>query len=489
MKNKKAQAGTQEVIVWIIVIAVVLIAIIFITKFDLNTIFKNLPGNDKQEDKDQVIEGIDELIKFDCKYPIGYIGRDRNIYLIEDLKFKEGKLSPTKKSYFNYKDDKIYFRGNNFLIASINSKKDSGSSQKNEIIRLNSEAKQFSENEFYNVVGITLIGEEIRKELKEEMKIIDNSRLYRGVKEIGLLCAEDSIIQESIKEKDCSVKCAFFGGECSNREISSKTNIGKLDCENNQKCYISYNSKLDSKKPSFESISIGENNILFYSYIDDEKIPLQENEITFSPNTILPLEITADMEESTCLSAITLDRKIDKVLTKDETSLPILLSDKDNILAISIYNPKLEIFSYVNTNLTPLKGFGTYYSDTNNLKAIVQAMKVGEKIIFNLTGYSSRDKYILNKLNSPNKPIFEIVKTTTYSIGLYTYVERRGKERREELKYNNGINSNLGEISLNIFNKEKRAAIIRRLNALGTVSLGAVEDSLEETLSKIAKDK
>lgn len=73
MKNKKAQAGTQEVIVWIIVIAVVLIAIIFVTKFDLNTIFKNLPGNDKQEDRDQVIEGIDELIKFDCKYPIGKI--------------------------------------------------------------------------------------------------------------------------------------------------------------------------------------------------------------------------------------------------------------------------------------------------------------------------------------------------------------------------------------------------------------------------------
>lgn len=83
-KEKKAEIGSESIIIWIVVIAVVILAIIFVSRMDINTMIKNLPGFSGPEDEDKEIEGIDESMFFDCKYPIGRvsIGVEKKRYMV-----------------------------------------------------------------------------------------------------------------------------------------------------------------------------------------------------------------------------------------------------------------------------------------------------------------------------------------------------------------------------------------------------------------------
>ncbi len=231
--TKKAGLESEGVIVWIIVIAVVLMAIIFIAKMNWSSIMKNLPGFKGEGEEDREI-GIDETILFECKYPIGYITPGEkefyflNLKEVDETPLEEigGKINNAQLA--NYLE--IGFEGNIKYIekektlgifggseTSIgNAKYKYSSTGKKEFfkeINFNENLYSFILNDWDNNLPGTKneIGETQVSELKNNLRMLYDAKYYPNP---GWLCANPEVIETLIEAEKCMGSCEIYGGDC-----------------------------------------------------------------------------------------------------------------------------------------------------------------------------------------------------------------------------------------------------------------------------------
>jgi hypothetical protein len=242
MKSKKSAGdfAINKIMVLILVVLAIAVVFMFLFRQDIFDYFNNLPYTYNESDSEIDYSKLtpDELLRFDCKST----GK-----IIQDYIFIGGVKT------------NIYLRGNDVLLYL-----GKGEAFKNrlgfgEVVIIG----EFKDNKIK--INPNFLSEDSQYYLEHknllpgilELKFIDGSFLLGT----NLLCKKEQEIASFKKEESCLEKCEIHNGICKEKGENNEISFGKIDCKENQNCYV----KISEEKLEDEDLIISE----FYSaYID-----------------------------------------------------------------------------------------------------------------------------------------------------------------------------------------------------------------------------
>ena len=205
--NKKADISIEMIIVIALCILVLLvIAYFYSNPFIVNWI-RNLPRYSYNDTDREVQLSPDQLAGIGCANLAGRIENNREIYI------------SGKKTDLFLDSEAIRLLHKNRLIGSI----------RGNIVYiypafLDKYSQSYTE---LKVLGLPSI---------EELRLIHNSIVL----EERYICKSDKKIDEIKENQKCIAKCSLYNGVCG-KDIAGKIANGKLDCKDNELCYVSEN--------------------------------------------------------------------------------------------------------------------------------------------------------------------------------------------------------------------------------------------------------
>ncbi len=268
-KHNKAQIGVEEVIVWIIVIAVLIMGATFLWGSDLDLILKNTPNLGGISEEDRVIDMTDLETYFDCKYPIGRIPlvkssrrtiellNIKEIELTEPDKIGERLKNSIKKEYLQLDiNEKIHYHEKKAFYNIITDNEEEIGSLESELqtsfkrIVLTKEAIDFMLNDLD--IKITGLDNPPKEEFRQDLKLLNNAVYHLGT---GLLCGDEQIIRQLKEEDRCIENCEIYGGECKNSGTTDEIEIQGINC-NIGKCFIKGDQNLEKDELKIKEFKI-----------------------------------------------------------------------------------------------------------------------------------------------------------------------------------------------------------------------------------------
>lgn len=222
MLDKKGEIAVEKVVTLIIVLLVIVVAILIIFKPDILNWMKNLPEYSYNDSDKEIVLSPDQLAEIGCEKLVGRIEGARDIGLFSQKNF----ISIGGKQTDLYIDGKIAIRLSNKdeLIANI----------KDNVIYV---YPAFLDK--YSQIYKTLSSAGLPS--LEELRLIDNSFLLDTG---GYICKSNKAIKEIKENEKCVAKCSLYNGECSSSVLNGKVANGKIDCKDNELCYV---NEIESK--------------------------------------------------------------------------------------------------------------------------------------------------------------------------------------------------------------------------------------------------
>ncbi len=440
--NKKAGMESESIIIWIVVIAVVILAMVFISKMDLGTIIKNLPGVKGPGEEDKMID-IDESLFFNCKYPVGIIPvqagtRDIKLLNLQDIQetpfdkieeqLKKADPATLLKMEVSGNDYKLSYIERDYpLFSWFDSKTTTGSANPEydetgkmipwRKIEFREELRSFIFNENENTLpGLKepLYSTHL-DQLRKDLRILYNARYHPST---GIICGDEEIIKQLKEAEKCVESCEIYGGVCKvdGEEEEIKIN-GKL-CKNGD-CFVKASEKLEDGELKILSVELTKDS-------NDRRFNKRENLLNKNSLPISSfkmgdynLDIQATNKDE--LICISYGNSLEAIYTEtiNLNSQPKLIFGRDNIpleikskelILFAIYEPSKQNFVYKTMKIESQE-------KTEDIKKEINEMKVGDKKFidaknidywFEISSKRDREIYGIEKLNPTGYTIEKI---------------------------------------------------------------------------------
>lgn len=383
MGRRASAMGGEVTIVWIIVIAVIIIGFVFVSRINLPTLIKNLPGFSGPSEEDKEID-VDLEISFNCDYPIGYIPIEsgiRTLHLldldeIEKTEFEdiETQLKKAqKKDYLKLAaDGKIFYLKEGKIFGS----------KKTNLGELEEEIKE-QKPSGWNTIKIDplidhfvfdyrqqdLNGIQINPENLAEIKA-DLGLLYdaRYISNPGWICGNSQTINVLKNVEKCVETCDIYGGECKESGEEGEIEVSGVNC-NGKKCFVTTKENLVDDSLTFRNIQA---NSYLMSNVDsiepDDVVSLLYGTLDFSEikgRTLFKFDLEQTGPETLCYFIRTNNRVIRSGFYSQITEeyfdkefmyfIPRLRDNLEDTLLISVFSPESKKIIYKVMNANPLQ--------------------------------------------------------------------------------------------------------------------------------------
>jgi len=216
MLDKNGEIAVEKVITLIIVLLVIVVAIIFIFKPDILNWMRNLPEYTYNDSDREIPLSPDQLALIGCEKLVGRIGT-----------LEGGYFSPKNFISIGGKKTELYIENKNALRLSH---KDElvAAIRDNTIQVYPAFLDKYSQTYIeLSAVGLPTI---------EELRLIDNSFILNTG---NYICKSEKAINQIKENEKCVAKCSLYNGECSSAVLDGKVANGRIDCKDNELCYVS----------------------------------------------------------------------------------------------------------------------------------------------------------------------------------------------------------------------------------------------------------
>ena len=283
--ERKAESliSTKLIIIILCVLVLLVVAFSLANPFILNWM-KNLPGS-SYNDTDKVINSFtsDQIATVTCDKLVGNIGTAEGGNLLS-----RGK----QFLYISGKKTNLYVdtsRSSEIVIRLLHDDEFVASATNKIIVVSPSLLDQYSQNfKELGAVGLPSI---------QDLELIQNSIIISG----NNICKTNKGFEQLKENINCVATCALYDGQCSSTVISGKVANGKLDCKDNELCYVS---------ASESSLALGNFNIKQFRVYDpagtshfDLEYPTNSNvaNIDLYPGQRITFTVIASFGSSYCL--------------------------------------------------------------------------------------------------------------------------------------------------------------------------------------------